>query len=107
MDPQTDYQTKLQINAALGQRATRVAVLIVESIHLGMDLIDEQRPAVIEALIEHYEKITRDDKRSSRHAVRQCLMEYSKKVLAEARLREHRLYHGITGDGPDETLGPA
>jgi hypothetical protein len=42
MDRQSEHLTKLQISTALGQRATRVAVLIVESIHLGIDLIDEQ-----------------------------------------------------------------
>jgi hypothetical protein len=97
MDRQSEDLTKLQISAALGQQATRVAVLIVESIHLGIDLIDEQQPVIVEALVEHMEKQAREDQGSSRRSLRLCLLEYGKRALAEARTRESRLYYGITG----------
>jgi hypothetical protein len=97
MDRQSEHLTKLQISTALGQRATRVAVLIVESIHLGIDLIDEQQPAIVEALVEYMEKQACEDKGSPRRSLRLCLLEYGKRALAEARTRESRLYYGITG----------
>jgi hypothetical protein len=109
MDRQSEHLTKLQISTALGQRATRVAVLIVESIHLGIDLIDEQQPAIVEALVEHMEKQAREDNGSPRRSLRLCLVEYGKRALAEARTRESRLYYGITGhssgDMNDHLLG--
>jgi hypothetical protein len=48
-----DHLTKLHISHALGTRATRVAVLIVESIQLGFELLDEEPTAVIEAVRDH------------------------------------------------------
>jgi hypothetical protein len=103
MDRPSEHITKSQINSALGQKATRVAVLIVESIHLGVDLIDEQPPAVDEALVEHFEKIIREDQKSLRCPLRKCLLEYTKKALIESRMRENRLYYGITGDDSNES----
>jgi hypothetical protein len=97
MDRSSENVTKLQINSALGQKATRVAVLIVESIHLGIDLIDEQSPAVHEALVEHFEKIIHEDQ-SLRSPLRKCLLEYTKRALIQSRRRERQLYYGITGD---------
>jgi hypothetical protein len=97
MDRQSEDLTKLQIRTALGQRATRMAVLIVESIHLGVDLIDEQQPAIVEALVEHMEKQAHDDRGSPRRSLRLCLLEYGKRALVEARARESRLYYGVTG----------
>lgn len=48
--------TKLHVSSALGQRSTRVAVLVGESILFAVDRIDEQLTAVVEALIEHFQK---------------------------------------------------
>jgi hypothetical protein len=107
MDGPSERLTKLQINSALGQRATRVAVLIVECIHLAVDLIDEQSPAIDEALVEHFEKIIREDQKSLRCPLRKCLLEYTKKALIESRRRERRLYYGITGDDSDESSSQA
>jgi hypothetical protein len=100
MDRPSEHLTKLHITEALEQRATRIAVLIVESICHGVDLIDEQPPAVNEALIEHFEKKVHE--RSPHRAIRQSLLDYSKEALVEARAREHRLYCGITGE-PEES----
>lgn len=47
-----DQITKTRIHQALSEHRTRQAVLIVESIRCGVELIAEQRPAVLEALIE-------------------------------------------------------
>jgi hypothetical protein len=99
MDRPSEHLTKLHITAALEQRATRIAVLIVESICHGVDLIDEQPQAVNEALIEYFEKKVRE--RSPHRAIRQSLLDYSKEALVEARSREHRLYCAITGE-PEE-----
>jgi hypothetical protein len=97
MDGPSERLTKLQIHSALGQRATRVAVLIVECIHLAVDLIDEQSPAIDEALLEHFEKIIREDQKSLRCPLRKCLLEYTKKALIESRKRERRLYTASLG----------
>lgn len=94
---ESDNLVKLRIGTALSERATRVAVLIVESIHLGVDLIDEQPTAVIEAIRDHVEQIIRDDPKSPRREFRAAMLGYCKHALEEAGKRERRLYHGITG----------
>jgi hypothetical protein len=53
MDPQTDKLVKLRVSSALDERSARVAVHIIEVFHLGLSLIDEQRPPVLEAIIEY------------------------------------------------------
>jgi hypothetical protein len=45
-------QTQLRIKSAMSERDTRVAVLIVENIRNALDLLDEQSPAVVEAMLE-------------------------------------------------------
>jgi hypothetical protein len=52
MVTERNHEIKLQIDAALSQHHTRQAVLIVQAILCGIDLIDEQSPAVVEALID-------------------------------------------------------
>jgi hypothetical protein len=83
MVTQSDHLTKLRCAEALQKRATRIAVLIVENICGGMDLIDEQRPPVIEAVIEHIEN--KECQKAQFRAVRKPLIEYAKVALKEAR----------------------
>jgi hypothetical protein len=45
-------QTQLQIKSALKERSARVACLIAESMRDVLDLLDEQPPDVIEAMLE-------------------------------------------------------
>ena len=50
---ETDHLIKQHIHTALGDRSTRVGVLIVQGIANSIDLIEEQPTAVIEAVSEH------------------------------------------------------
>jgi hypothetical protein len=99
---ESDHLVKLRIGAALSERATRVAVLIVESVHLGVNLIDEQPTAVVEAVRDHLEQVIRDDPKSPRRELRDAMLGYCRYALEEARKRERRLYHGITGVPEEE-----
>jgi len=96
-------QVKVRVSRALRERNTRVACLIFESIRTALDLLDEQSPVVIEALIEHTKDVQRTGYgvlKGPRHDVRQALIRYGEAVLEEARARERRLLEGITGE-PD------
>ena len=90
--------TKLKISAALGERNTRMALLIVDMICTAMDMIEEQPSAIVEALIERAEKEIREESKSPRLGVRKELRIYLEEQLKEARARERRLYRGITGE---------
>jgi hypothetical protein len=100
---ESDHLVKLRISTALSERATRMAVLIVESIHLGVDLIDEQPTAVVEAIRDHVEQVICDDPKSPRCELRAAMVGYCKHALEEARKRERQLYHGITGVPEEDT----
>lgn len=92
-------QTELQIKSALSDRDTRVAVLIGESLRLALDLLDEQPPTVIEMIVS----LAKERQRAGnfpkhRRELREALIKYTEEVcLKEARDRERRLFHGITG----------
>ena len=62
-----------------------------------LDLLDVQPPELIEALIEEGKRrhVTGPP---SRQGVREALIEYAEGILKDARERERRLYHGITGN---------
>jgi hypothetical protein len=101
MDTHSEHLTKVHISNALSQSRTRVAVLIVESILIGVDLIDEQSPVVVEALIEYFHKKIREEQRLPRRDLREALLKYTEGALTEARMRERRLLQGIAGREPD------
>jgi hypothetical protein len=71
----SDHLTKLQISHGLGQRSTRVAVLIVESLSNLSDLIEEQPSAVVEALIDHAKERHRTEMAGPRREMRQHYIE--------------------------------
>jgi hypothetical protein len=62
------------------------------------DLLEEQSPSVIEALIEYTKDAQRPGKAPKhRQALRAALIEWAQQSLREAQDRERRLLHGITG----------
>jgi hypothetical protein len=92
-----DLLTKLHVSHALGERSTRVASHIVETINRVVDLIDEQPTAVVEALIDYGEQKQSQEHRKPRHDLGEALVAYGRATLKEARARERRLLQGITG----------
>jgi len=92
-------QTQLHIKTALSDRDTRVAILIGESLRLALDLLDEQPPTVIEAIVS----LSKERQRTGnfpkhRRELREALIKYAEEVCWKgARDRERRLFHGITG----------
>jgi hypothetical protein len=94
----SEHLTKLHISHALGHRAARVAVLIVESFQLSFDMLDEQPSAVIEALIDHIKDVTqREGPKHPRYELRLAALKHAETVLENAKGRERRLFQGITG----------
>jgi hypothetical protein len=87
---------KQQIEEAFTKHHTRTACLILEQMTLVLDLLDIQPADLLEALIEEGKRrhITGPP---SRQGVREALIEYAAGIQKDARERERRLYHGITG----------
>jgi hypothetical protein len=102
MDEALRKQTQLQ--RALKQRDVRVASLIVEGFHNSTELLDEQQPAVLEVLIEYVNDLVKNDSAATkrRTILRAALSDYARQALIEAREREDRLYHAITGRPEEE-----
>ena len=103
--PPSKNQVKLHVSHALRERNTRVGCLIFESVRTALDLLHEQSPAVIEALIEYGKDVNRTGYgvlKGPRHDVRQALIRYAEAVLAEALVRERRLLEGITGEPAED-----
>ena len=95
-----DLQTKLRIEHALSERNSRVACLIVEGLRNTIDLLDEQPPLVLEALIDHAKSLRQPGKAPKhRYGLREALIKYTEDALKEAQGRERRLLEGITGSG--------
>ena len=92
-----DHITKIRIGQALSEHHTRQAILIVESLLCGIELIREQSPAVIEALIEYGNEVLDDQQEVRRREIVKALIAYGKEALVEARRRESRLLSAITG----------
>lgn len=93
-----DFIRRRQINEALKEFHVRSACAIFEAFRGIADLIDEQPPAVLEALVEfgrEWHRTGRGPKH--RDGVRYLLLEYVEQRLAEAKKREQRLLEGITG----------
>jgi hypothetical protein len=97
-------ETQLQIKSALKERSVRVACLIAESIRNALDLLDEQPPEVIEAMLEGAKEAERTGGLpKQRTALRAAILKYMEDYsLKEARAKERRLFEGITGlEEPD------
>jgi hypothetical protein len=81
----------------------RIACLIAESIKNALDLLDEQPPDVIEAMLEGAQEADRSGTLPKhRHELRVATLKYMENYsLKEARARQ-RLFQGITGlEEPD------
>jgi hypothetical protein len=91
-------QTQLQIKSALKERSVRMACLIAESIRNALDLLDEQTPDVIEAMLEGAKEADRSGTLPKhRHELRVAILKYMENhALREAHTRQ-RLFQGITG----------
>lgn len=76
-----------------------MAVLVGERLRLALDLLDEQPPTVLEAIVS----LAKERQRTGnfpkhRREVREALIKYAEEVcLKEAHARERRLFQGITG----------
>jgi len=92
-----DVLTKLHISHALGERSTRVASHIVETINRVLDLIDEQPTAVLEALIDYTKKKQSQEHRNPRHDLDGAFVAYGQATLKEAQARERQSLQSITG----------
>jgi len=101
----SDFQTKLRVEYVLQERDGRLAAHIVEGVKHCMDMVEQLRPPVIEALIEYCEKNAKQFP-APRLPVIECFRRFGQHALKEAREHENRLYYGLTGrpnpDGPDE-----
>jgi hypothetical protein len=95
-----NHLTEMEIGHALGESRTRVACLIVESIRIALDLLDEQTPTVIQALIDYSKSLKGDPE--PRRVLLQAIIKYGEIALEEAKARERRWLHGITGRDPGD-----
>jgi hypothetical protein len=98
-------QRKLRAGRVLKERDIRIACLIVQSFRNMMDMIDQQSPAVIEALLDFAVDMQEPDSpaRRDRYAVRAALIQYGERALRQSRAREDQLFYAITGSGGPET----
>lgn len=97
----SDTLTKLHISHALGTRSTRIAALIVEMLNLVRELLQEQPSAVVEAIIEHWKARCLDEKNPQLREAQGATLKYARYLLDEAKRRERKLYHGLTGDADE------
>jgi|SRR5215831_1501306 len=103
--PPSKNQVKAHLSQALRERDTRVGCLLFESVRTALDLLHEQSPAVLEALIEYSKDVDRTGYgvlKGPRHDVRLALIRYVEAVLEEARVRERGLLEGITGEPAED-----
>jgi hypothetical protein len=88
---------KQQIAEALAKHNVRTACMLVDLGVMWLNLVDVQSPPVLEALIDEAKRrhVTGP---KIRQGARQAMIQYVEDRLEEAKERERRLYHGITGD---------
>jgi hypothetical protein len=83
---------------ALEERDARIAELIVNSVWNVLDLIDQQSPSALEALIDYTKDLEKPGGSPAwRNIVRDALLQHLDYALRESRRRECELYRGITG----------
>jgi hypothetical protein len=88
---------KRQIAEALAKHHVRTACALVDLAVLVFDLFDVQPPAVMEAIIEETER-RQTTGPPTRRVLRDAVLQYAGERMREAREREWKLYHGITGE---------
>jgi len=97
-----DETIRRRLVAALGERHARAAFGIAACIRSGLDVLDEQPPAVIEAMIEAARELQKSSSNAPEHRyrIRAAFIEYAEERLRVARRQEIELFRGITG--PDK-----
>jgi len=101
---EADQRVKQHIHTALGERSTRVGVLIVQGIANSIDLIEEQPTAVIEAVSEHADKLLREEPKSPRREIREAFKNYCQHILAKLGDRPRA---GLSHSGRSSRCAPA
>jgi hypothetical protein len=93
-----DRILKQRVSQALTAQGTRVAVMIAQLGDVVINILDEQPPVVIEAMLDHWKASLQTERRESRRFLRQAMIVHLEAVLEEAKARERQLYQGITGE---------
>jgi hypothetical protein len=89
---------KRDIDQAAKNREARVAILIGDSIRNALDMLDEQRAAVIAAMIERAKDLQLSGfAPKHRYKLRAAINQYLEERLHEARARERQLAQATTG----------
>jgi len=95
------HSLRLHLGPALSTPEIRRACCAVEAILRAADILDNEPPAVLEQVRDFctdYNEGRKGKFSEFKHAWIDLVIEH----LADARLRERRLFHGITGDEPDK-----
>jgi hypothetical protein len=98
-----------RLHGALNESDIRLAVLIVQSFKNLLDMLDQQRPRTLEALLDFARGMQEPDSpaRKDRYAVRAAMIDYTERALRESRARERRLFYGLTGLPEESSSGSA
>jgi hypothetical protein len=94
-------ERKQRIEKALRDRDVRMACHIVDAVQHLLDLVEDQPPQVIEAMLDHLgETSTATGHRVPlwRKNLREGLLVAGEGAIREAREREDSLYRAVTGD---------
>jgi len=96
-----DETIRRRLIAALGERHARAAFGIAACMRSGLDVLDEQPPAVIEAIIDAARELQTPGSNAPahRHAIRAAFIAYAEERLQVARQQELELFRGITALG--------
>jgi hypothetical protein len=97
---------KLHLPSALQCADIRHACLAVERVVSTIDLLDSLSPAALECVRDYCDEHNKRCK-GKFSEFKRAYLDLVIDHLNDARLRERRLYHGITGDGDDEAKKPA
>ena len=102
----TDTQLNLCVRWELFHCLAPVASAIVHNMTSSTRLIDELPAAAIEAMLsysreQHRQDNPRDELGHAYKEVRAALLKYAEVALRNARMRERRLFYGITGIPPE------
>ena len=89
-------ELKRYIDGAMHNRNARVAILVCESLKNDLDLIDNQPPCTLAAMIEYYKQMQLSgNAQKHRHKLRAALIEYLEERRCEAEEWESQLTRAI------------
>jgi hypothetical protein len=95
-------ERKQRIEQALKERDVRTACHIVDAVQHLLDLIEDQPPQVIEAILDYVRELQRTTGHRVprwRKKLREGILATGEEVIREAREREDSLYRAITWNG--------